>query len=375
MTYSNISQKELSAVKIIDLQQYFINNNWKIIDKTSKEIIFKSPNDEENNHLIFKLPKSDTYNNYLRSTNDVINMFSHLKNTSKYSIYGDILNTSKDIMRLRIINPGKFKYSIPLDVAATNINAIKNLYIYSASSEVKNLPHFEKPMNEGLNHVNNCQFGHTFEGSFGFTIDTPIINEDLLFEELKIAPFERKVSERLIIGLNSVKEARKKCDPQYIVKNYKKGLNARMCESLIELSNKSSTAINFNIIWGKAIKPCNEIENISNIRLDSIDFELLIDACKELKKVEPYEDIIIGKVVTLHSNEDPNCNDDFPRIITMKHEVDHHLTDIKLNLNKENYLLAYRAHGSGKRVIVKGKLFRTGNSWKMNDISSMEYAH
>lgn len=368
-----LTKKQLTFVKLEDIKLYFIKNKWSIIDSNQKQMVFQSPTDSEGNQIRYKLPNSETYQNYLNAVSDVISIFSKLRNVPIITIYNDLIHTSKDIMRMRIINTGNYKYSIPLDIAATNINAIKNLYMYSACSEVNKQPHFEKPLAEGINHANNCQFGHTFEGSFGFTIDTPIIKEDLLLEELTTVPFERKVTERIITGFNSVIKAKNNMDSDFIVRDFEDGFNARMCESIADLSNNNSTPLEFQINWSGAISPRSDISSFTSIMLDAIDIELLIEAGKKLKKVEPFDDVIVGQVVTLHSNKDPNSNEDFNRTIVMKHEVDNHIVDVKLNLNKENYLLAYEAHGSGKRIIVKGKLFRTGNTWRMNDITSLDY--
>ena len=289
-----------------------------------------------------------------------------------------------DILRVRVLNPGEFHFSLPLDVAASGIQALEKLFLYAASSEVKARPSFERPLLKGFQHAQQCQFGHTFEGSFGFTINTPInlpenpqlslpdqphlTNDDLTPEKT----FERKVTERIIQGLIDIDKALETRDVYAIVDNFEYGLNSKMCTSLIDLSAEKSKEVEFAIEWSPKIKPSIQVLAFSRIILDNIAVDVLKDAAKKLTDIAPFDDTIIGSIVTLHSNEFPFSDEDIPRTAIIKHEIENRIIQVKLELDKKGYETVYKAHGKGETVKATGKLYKKGNTWRMVDITNVD---
>src|SRR5208282_1846916 len=63
--------------------------------------------------------------------------------------------------------------------------------------------------NRTLVYADSCRFGHTFRGSFGFTIESPVIPniEPTLPQIEQPAPFERRVMQRFAHAVRVVSEA------------------------------------------------------------------------------------------------------------------------------------------------------------------------
>lgn len=371
-----ISKRDLSNFSLLDVQRYLTNENWSVLDKTSKAIVFSGPKTDSGRAIVFRLPTSEDNTDYFERIIDLINIFSAIKNTDQQEIIRQISRMNHDILRVRILNPGDFRFSIPLDVAASEVEALKILFIYAASSEVKPRPFFDRPLSNGIKYANQCQFGHTFEGSFGFTINTPINMPDhpqlSLFDNSIEIPFERKVTERIIQGFINIDKAIETQDINVIVDNFENGLNSKMCESLIELSIEKSKHIEFAIEWSPRLKPSKQISQFSTITLEEPTLKVIEEAAEKLKYVEPFKEVIIGPIVTLHSIKEPFIDEEFTRTAIIKHDFDGRRIEVKLELNKSGYEVAYRAHGEGKAVHVEGKLFKKGATWRMIDITEIK---
>jgi hypothetical protein len=375
MKKDRLSNRDLSLFNLLDIQRFLENENWHLIEKSTKALIYQGFKTDSDKTIEIILPSSETNYDYYERISDFINLISNLKEIDAHKVINLISLTSHDILQMRIMNPGEHHFSLPLDVAATEVNALKSLFTYSACSEENARPYFDYPSTAGINHANQCQFGHTFEGSFGFTINSPIISDYSqlhLFGEKKQAPFERKVMERIINGFLITQTAIEKEDASIIVDNFETGFNSRMCDALVDISMEKTKNVEFKISWSYQIPPQEDINKFDNIVFNEKSYEMLQFASEELKKVEPFEDTIIGKIVTLHLNKSPFSDEDFPRTAIVKHQYEGRSIEVKLELSKEGYKKVYQAHGEGKTVKIIGNLFKKGSTWRMIDISNIE---
>lgn len=377
MKISNLTKKDISIISINDITRYLVRRGFDFrgMDNSKKNNIFTKKLDQNNRDITLPVPNSEKYIDYIERVFILINALGVYLQTEPSIIYSEIIHSIKDIVKMRVLNPGEYHNSLPLDYAAREIEGLKDLFLYSACSEVIELPYFDKPLSEGQKHIQTCQFGHTFEGSFGFSINIPIMKKEqlLLIEDRSDIPFERKVTERVIRGLSVLETAVKENTSDPLINSFETTFNARMCDSIIEMSIGKTKELEIFAEWSLEYEPNKELLFEKPFRIGGKEIEILEDASEKLKKVEPFEQIIIGNVVTLHSKNDPNLEENFLRTIAMRHEYEGRSVEVKIYLNREDYMLAYAAHGFGRKIEVHGKLFRTGSTWKMNEVSSVKY--
>jgi len=120
------------------------------------------------------------------------------------------------------------------------------------------------------------------------------------------------------------------------------------------------------------LKPSKQISHFSTITIEEPTLEVIEEAAKKLKYVEPFKEVIIGPIVTLHSIKEPFSDEEFTRTAIIKHVFDGRRIEVKLELNKSGYEVAYKAHGEGKTVYVEGRLFKKGSTWRMIDITDIK---
>lgn len=381
MKLDPIKSREIIEISLPDIERFLHVHGWKKAKQDNDKILtFLLPKTHTDGYLRLILPSNKEYIDYFDRVSDAINILSKIHGKSVEQVIKEISVVSHDVFKARILNPGTYSNSIPLSIAAENIKSLKDLFVYSACSEERGLPYFDKPLTIGLNHVNICQFGHTFDGSFGFTINSPIANEVetiefnqySLINEIKKSTFERRVMERIIRGLNLVDEAVKKDDGDIVVNNYDIALNSKMCQAFLGISQYMSKEVEYYISWSPLVELADDVKTKNCWHLNEAYYRILEYAAAELNKIEPRVDTIIGQVITLHSNSNPLAEGDFTRQAIIRYEYDGKKNNIKLDLNRIDYDTVYTAHGKGLPVKVTGTLFRKGNTWRMIDIESLQ---
>jgi len=154
--------------------------------------------------------------------------------------------------------------AIRLGTAETFIKRMHGTLEASAHAELHAGAFYQRVSSVAQRYANDCRFGHTFRGSFGFTIESPVGSRTpdegdahalAMGEELVAPPLERLVVQRLARGLRTVEAAIEKEDPTLITEGYGTGLNANACEELTALvSEPQVSEVRFQILfspeWG-----------------------------------------------------------------------------------------------------------------------------
>lgn len=364
-----------TKLPLLDLIRYLKDIGWSIAEHPNdKLIVFRGPLNDFGKPLEIAIPKNDEYQDYNSRVQDALRIIGILNGKGIQEIVNEILLTSHDVFKVRILDTGDYTNSIPLPYATNSLRNIKDLFVYGACSEQVSLPYFDKPLQVGINHAHLCRFGHTFEGSFGLAIRSPIINDYIqieMFEERAALPFERKVMERIIRGIELLNQSVKADNGDILVNSYDVAFNSRMCESLLELSANKLIRIGLDIEWSPKFEVSDDIKGKNGWILSEASYKVLEYAAEELNKIEPYNETVVGNIVTLHSNKNPMSDEDFLRQATIKHEIDGKKVLIKLDLDKKSYAIAYEAHGKGVPIKASGILFKKGNTWRMIDVTGV----
>lgn len=317
-----------------DAQEYLLNHNWTKKELSNKAWLFLSPSDNKGNKLEVILPSSTEFIDYERRIYDMLRLVSFVEKKEISQIAREISLTNNDVFKtrkLKVTTSG----TIPLMVAATDVGALKDLFTYTACSEEDSRPYFDKPTAIANHYMQNCEFGHTFQGSFGFTIVAPVNSEeDNLFMGKECKPFERRVMERLVRSFELIERSIAEENPSVIIQSYDTGLNDRMCEALLRITGEEGDPVEFAVEWSPKI-PVPQSITKSRWRLDKSAHEILEVAAEELKKVAEDNVIIVGKIVTLHSTRNIATDSEFSGNITVKHIYDGHNIDVRLDLDRE----------------------------------------
>ncbi|ATE65439.1 hypothetical protein [Rhizorhabdus dicambivorans] len=277
-----------------------------------------------------------------------------------------------DVIRSRIPDGAVLDDTIRLEVARNYVLGIRQLLAATATTELHPEPFFLRVRKEASEYADRCRFGHTFKGSFGFTIESPLEpNLEPTFDGIQRGPFERRVVERFAKGIAAVCQAATKDDPAWIVESAKAGFGANACELLAAMIEETSyTALTFEFSlspeWVTELPPEDQTPFVVGPR----HVEISRAAAKALRtRAAPRDETVFGRVVKLATQADPSDLLDVmgEREIAVLWSSES-LGDItvRLSLDPEAYLLAVEAHATGRPIRVSGSLEQRGRQWLLS---------
>lgn len=383
MTYFNSKQNDLDikSLELDDLISYLEKSAWKAVDKTNRWVKYHGSEDIFGDPVEIFLPinqgVSDIENHKLRA----LNTLATVNDIEPEILLSNIKHHDRDI--LRVINSQMNSFdSVSINLAARQVDELKKLFAYSAYSELYTEPYVSNTRRGEIQKIlDDYQFGHTFKGSFGYTIKSPTVTKSMFatqqtFDDrpgVPVIPFSRKVLTRIVRGLKLTAVATQERDPEIIIQNYHIGFNSNMCSSIIDMSEKT-IPLDYHITWSSKFPPTDDdIRDINLIRLSSEDYRVLEYAAKELKEHDPEKITLEGRVTDLSADDNP-LGVDTQRTIALE-VYDYHedrKRKIYIYLKKDDYIKAIEAHEKWLSVKVTGELKKVGNRERFVSYSSFE---
>ena len=331
----------------------------------------------EGETLEIVLPRNVQSHDLKTYTENAIELLSAASGENIQDTLQRIVYFDTDVLHSRDLQTGGYN-SIKLRMAAQQVTQLKQLVNYSAFSEHQPKPHFlqsETTLSKQM--VEHYRFGHTFAGSFGFKILSPIIHlpspyvqTNLFGEEppAPMTPIERRVMERIVRGLSITKQAVKSNDPQLLIREYASGFNGNMCQSIVRMSQDKTMPIEYKVFWSPKIKPAEDIKDEHPFELSETSYNYLEYAADELKKLKPEYVTVTGRIVALTSKDNPlGASAHRSVVIRGKFNDNARRVDIVVELNKEDYIKAGQAHLEWDVIEVSGVLSRSGYGWRLTD--------
>ncbi len=316
------------------------------------------------------VPRERVGSDYDRRMVDAIRILSVVEDRDTMEVINDIRAVGYDVVRSRIPDTLVFDDTIHLEIAANYTFGIKSLLSSIATTQIDPQPYFLRVRKEAKEFADRCRFGHTFRGSFGFTIESPLApnNEPTLPEIGQVAPFERLVIERFARGMLNLCDAVRKDDPTTLVADAKLGFSANAYEQLANLLEDTSPggmdfAFSFSPEWGAP----PELSTATEFSIGQAHVEVSRTVAKMLRtEFVPRPEKVFGRVVRLESDADPSdlLNPTGEREIAIQwSSADLGDVQVRVRLVPKDYLLALDAHASGRPVSVSGTLEKRGRPW------------
>lgn len=358
-------------------QESSLNKRWEV---------FVGAEDAEGEPLEIVLPTATQSIEDKFHLASAVNLLSALAEEKPETVITRIKLQEYDVLRIRDIETNKY-HSIPLNLAAQQVQAMKRLIAFSACSEEEARTHFNTyQIKQAKDMLGHYRFGQTFAGSFGFSIESKIIREPSRYIQKRFTldeptngdeneedinpvylPIERRVMERVIRGLMVTQQLSDSGSIERLVEEYHSGFNANMCEAIVEMSEKKSMPIECNILWSPKIQPSRDIASVQSILLTGRNYYQLERAAEQLKNKEPEVMVVRGRVTDLSASDDPLGNPDAKRSVIIKWTYRPVGRPIKIivSLDKDDYLTAIKAHQEWWTIEITGILQRAGNIWKL----------
>lgn len=332
--------------------------------------LFVSPNDG-NTQLELFVANSENVRGWQSSIRDALETLPGLHETPLAQITLAIRSLLYDLIHSKLPDEMVRDDSIDLDVAAEFIWRSKRLLAASATAEIVKSQSFKKVRKEAQAYAGSCRFGHTFRGSFGFTLESPLsepLQQTIMggFE----APFERKVVERLARGLVAVDKAMTDNNPEILAASYADGWNANVCDEFIKLyESAKQTSITFSFVWSREIAPAVLVQSGQVFSVSKPKIELLQDAATRLRaREQEQQERITGRVIELKAENLGQMVAPEGDIVVRWASEEAGNIKVHMTLPRDHYRLAIQAHDQGQTIEACGTLERKGRLWRLTNI-------
>jgi hypothetical protein len=376
----------LRSLQFGSLVEYLKLTGWKRVESPNRWLVFKGSKGIDGNLLEIVLPsdpRTPDIGYYVASAIDVL---SAIEDLSPELVVERVKFYDRDILKMRNLETGH-EDSIALKLAAKQVSELKNLIGYSACSEQEPKPHFNTLLGVGRKMTERYRFGHTFSGSFGFTIESPPVGKPTVYaqltqpslvpdmveeQEISLLPFGRRVMERVVRGLLFTQEATKERDVSVLVDHYGSGFNSKMCASIVRMSKGKVLPLEYRVQWSPKIDPSSDVIDPGMIRLHEVSYQFLEEAEQILSNLEPEVVVVQGLVTSLRAKDDPLEAGSARSVVIrwINRPMGERPVGIIVPLDREDYLVASDAHINWQTVQVIGVAQKIGSIWRLSDPQS-----
>jgi hypothetical protein len=367
MSGPRFSKKELDALRPIEITGYLKTNGWILEDQVAdKAAVFRTKtSDNETEHLT--VPLKQHFADYALRISEILDLLARHERRPSHSILTDLSWSGSDIIRLRVADEDS--RSILFDDGLSVVDGGHDLLQAAACSAVKAKGIYDNYRPKlAKRYMEGVRLGHTEQGSFVFTLISPLpIKETSAQTSLGIEfepnPFSRKVTETLSSGLNALTEAIATSlttdDFVPFKQAVSKGVSANLCEAIADMAD-AAQKIEIGVSWAQA-KP-NGRKNLSQL-FGSASASILRDVAKEFKKAPPPKRVeLTGIVTNLHRGPE-----EMEGRVTLKTEIEGRTSHVNVVLDRVSYSSLVRAHDNSLSVKLTGDLTKTKTGWELQD--------
>lgn len=336
-------------------------------------IVFEGPEDINGDKIEAVIPSDIKFIDYHQRVRELVSSLSEIEDRNIEDIIQDIINPSVDRLQVRVLSDIAKLGTLPFSYAAKLINGLKDFLIAAACVEENPQPFYRRATKVGLDYADNCRFGQTKYGSFIITIESlvPTTSYSQLQLPLDDNPtendhFNRRVIKRIQRGLGHLETSVKEADLSPIIEEYKSGLNANMCEALLNLKlEQIDIELEYKVDWSMSLPSPIGIPN--KVTIEKVGFEYLDGAAKVLRNTdESIKKEIIGKVIKLSASDlEEDDEGSGNRIVTIKTEIHDKTIRVNVPLTLNEYKMACDAHKEMRNVRIIGMIERVGNQWQL----------
>lgn len=368
------------------LESFAVTQGWARQASTDLRCqIFRSPDlDDFGKPITLVLPKRGEIHVDVQDLAAAVHLLSRYYDLDEAGLARDVFESRSDIIKNRVANARPD--SIPVETANKVLTALFGVGGDSQRIE-KALVLQSKTKLPGFGQMS--RLGHTFPGSFGFTVFTPLPGE--VQGELGIAikngqdrplvPFERRVIERIAREFIAIDIATDVDDILPLVGEdlTSDAVSRRMCDTMSGLWSKGANLeLEYKFQWSSQWENSRDIQQKRGpVVLTPKSRKVLVDAANYLRQQErpgQVRQVVRGLVSDLHKipGEFAKTDKDRKHLVTIMWEpVPRQVQRVQVELPPEDYQKAVRAHEEERTVQIEGHLRRKSPFYELLEPSTM----
>jgi len=230
----------IEQVNIQNLKNYLKDRGWEEEPFGRVEVLkFRSPHPiQENEYFEVLIPSKRELIDYNRVVEIAVDCISAFEERDFEDVLSQILIFG-DLLKVRISTPKTKIGSIPINQGISLYESVYDLLVYSACAELNPQKSFLRKFKDAMRSVETYRIGQSQYGIFVANIHCQLERPEKLQTDLEgnviSPPFGRKTVLRVLRGIGNVEDSIREESPDPIVDNYLEGLNANMCDTLVDI--------------------------------------------------------------------------------------------------------------------------------------------
>lgn len=362
------NESSLKDLNVAQIKSYLLSNGWEQLQHPNEKLLyFSGPQDDFEQPIKFALPSNEHFLDYPRKVADLINLLAALYDRDPRNLVAEISHKLRDILKARTLYDTARKL-LSLDEAYYCLGGLRSMVAYAGSAEREPRPVVRRMNRLGDVAVQQFNFGHTFEGSFGFSIESPSIPDSFATFERPSPPLSRRVVERIMRGLIDLKHAEQERDSSILIDNFEYGLNANMCEGLMTFYTHTRSDVEFDVDWAPNLQPNEYVRSVDQVVVTRQSLTYLRTASVKLREgTQRFTAVIDGQITHLSkfipADESATSRIDVERRVTVYClSGDYKNKNFYVYLSKSDYDKACDAHKAEQMVRVFGLVEKAANN-------------
>lgn len=306
-----------------------------------------------------EVPYSSGLRDYARRLGEALEILEEAEQRPRREVIQEIRSAHLDLIRFRIIAEATRHGRVPIEHAPTLHQQARDLVLAAACAAVEPRAAFatRKP-NKAVEFMRGLRVAPSEAGSYILTIESPVapaLQQSLLEDDVD-QPFERRATQTLAGALSATEEAVRRggaaLDLDPFLSAVEAGSSANLYEALATMLQPFDGAVLESSVSFGAVRPTTT--PVVRARFDPESVPVLREAARVLKEREPIPDFELEGLVVGLTSEEP----DRGGTITVLGPVDGRLRRVRVELGREEYEHAMRAHKEKRVVSVEGDLKR-----------------
>jgi len=361
----------LYALPTDHIKSYLLRSGWQIVNRNERCYVFEGYEDLDDNPFEIVLPINESAPDYPIYVEHTVRILSALADKSPKTIASEILLFDRDL--LMIVADAR-----SVDYVGMQGPPIRRLIGHSANMERSLKPYFNQYYLEARKMLKHFEIHEANNGSVGYRVESKVgeiepYQRKLFKDPTELGdklPLERRVMERIATGLFAVDLAARERDARPLIDSYADGFNANMCNAIVEISKHSPRPIQYSVNWSRKLPISPGVRDVRSIQIEPPHIEYLKRARDKLKKRKPEFQKIEGRVIGLSSLDDPRSDDadkNERSIVVLRTDRGGSGRKLWINLGKEDYITAHRAHIEWKTISVDGLAMKRRSGWQLAD--------
>ena len=370
-------------IKQKDLLLYLSKIGWtKVKSNRSALDIFVEPNNESPFEIL--LPTKHDSLGHAEYIRDAIKVLAKVEERDETQIIKSIRSMDSDLHNYRIDSKSSEFVSINLlhKLLSSSRSLLKGAARIEHAKIYDQMPISEKkkattPGVESNRFIQDCNFAHTWKGSFGVTIEAPLWLPSMgLFEELP-ETLGRKTSKRIISDYKIISDAVEKRSFNYILDKIDAEDDILIFAQFPQIRDSlMKQEIEFSIALSPSIRSDENFNRISRAIINQTTLNYIEKAVEQIRVPSSELEIeIVGFPETISASKQDLLQDllDADRKVTVKgisRQINY--AALRMDLSLDDYKKAIRSQDEVKNVLVKCNVRRKIKGWEVTKVISFE---